>query len=196
MKLLLFGDSLTFGYGVWEKDNIETLIKSAYPQWDIINKGVNGDTTREALDRFETDVLNNNPDVVTFLFGSNDSAIGEGPYRTVYEYNLNMEIMTEQLMLKNKNVKILYITPPPVDETVFMPWTYNHRIAPYCNACHKLAEKYNGILVDFNQYLTDLGKNNIAQFLQEDGCHLSEKGYVAFFDCLNDSLKTLCEEMT
>lgn len=191
MKFLLFGDSLTFGYGVWEKDNIETLIKSAYPQWDIINKGVNGDTTREALERFEADVLNNNPDVVTFLFGSNDSAMGEGPYRTVYEYNLNIEIMTEQLRLKNKNAKILYITPPPVDETVFMPWTYNDRIAPYCNACRKLAVKYSGTLVDFNQYLTNLGANNIAQYLQEDGCHLSEKGYLAFFDCLNETLKTL-----
>lgn len=195
MKLLLFGDSLTFGYGVWEKDNIETLLKSAYPQWDIINKGVNGDTTREALERFEADVLNNNPDVVTFLFGSNDSAMGEGPYRTVYEYNLNMEIMTEQLLLKNKSAKIIYITPPPVDETIFMPWTYNKRLEPYCNACRKLAEKYNGILADFNQYLTHLGGNSIDQYLQEDGCHLSEKGYLAFFECINGVLKTLSEEM-
>ncbi|MDD3570627.1 MAG: GDSL-type esterase/lipase family protein [Lachnospiraceae bacterium] len=191
MKLLLFGDSLTFGYGVWKKDNIETLIKSAYPQWDIINKGVNGDTTREALERFEEDVLNNNPDVITFLFGSNDSAMGEGPYRTVYEYKLNMEKMTEMLLLKNKNAKIIYITPPPVDETVFMPWTYNDRLEPYCNACHNLAEKYNGILVDFNQYLTNLGGKNIAEYLQEDGCHLSEKGYLAFFHYLNMALQTL-----
>jgi len=195
MKLLLFGDSLTFGYGVWEKDNIETLIKSAYPQWQIINKGVNGDTTREALDRFEADVLSYNPDAVTFLFGSNDSAMGDGPYRTVYEYNLNMEIMTEQLLLKNKNIKIIYITPPPVDETVFMPWTYNDRLAPYCGACRKLAEKYNGILVDFNQYFTLLAENNIAQYLQEDGCHLSEKGYLALFDCLDAALKTVCLEI-
>jgi Lysophospholipase L1 and related esterases len=191
MKLLLFGDSLTFGYGVWEKDNIENLIKSAHPQWQVINKGVNGDTTREALDRFEADVLSKNPDAVTFLFGTNDSAMGDGPYRTVYEYNLNMEIMTEHLLLKNKDVKIIYITPPPVDETVFMPWTYNDRLAPYCDKCRKLAEKYNCILIDLNSYLTILAENNIDEYLQEDGCHLSEKGYLAFFDCLESTLKSL-----
>ena len=78
MRVVLFGDSLTFGYGVWPKDNLASLLQQARPQWEILNRGVNGDTTREAEERFEADVLSCHPDLVTFFFGSNDSAPGEG----------------------------------------------------------------------------------------------------------------------
>ncbi len=189
MKVVLFGDSLTFGYGVWPKDNIEHLLKNCYKDTEFINSGVNGDTTREAAERFENDVLKFNPDIVTFLFGSNDSAMGEGAYRTLYEYRLNLQAMVEEIRLKNKDCKIIMITPPPVDDTVFMPWTYNDRLAPYCSTVREISYEYNTYLADFNKHLS--GIEDLTLYLQEDGCHLSEKGYVEFFNCLKGVLDTI-----
>ena len=74
-KIVMFGDSLTFGYGVLKKDSIEYLLKNK--GYDIINSGVNGDNTRNALARIEKDVLFYDCDIVTILFGSNDSAPSE-----------------------------------------------------------------------------------------------------------------------
>ncbi|MGL4790156.1 MAG: SGNH/GDSL hydrolase family protein [Anaerotignaceae bacterium] len=192
MKLLLFGDSLTFGYGVWEKDNIESLLKKEYPNLTIINKGINGNTTREAVERFERDVLSHNPHIITFLFGSNDSAMGDNCYRTLYEYNLNFEIMLEQLMAKNKNCKIILITPPPVDDTVFMPWNYNSRLLPYVENCINLSKKYNTYLIDINTHFKNA--KNLEECLQEDGCHFSEQGYLLFFSHIKNTLDKILGE--
>ncbi len=188
MKLILFGDSLTYGYGVSSNENIETLIKNAYPSWKVINKGINGDSTRDARKRFERDVASLKPDIVTFLFGSNDSAMGEG-YITLYEYNINLEMMIEKLKLINPKCKIIMITPPPVDDTVFMPYNYNERLEPYVENCRNLAKKHNLVLADFNLHLKEVIKNGIDEYLQEDGEHLSKKGYIEFFKCIEKSLK-------
>ena len=41
----------------------------------VINSGVDGDHTQKARERFESDVLANDPDIVIIQFGINDSAI-------------------------------------------------------------------------------------------------------------------------
>lgn len=192
MKVVLFGDSLTFGYGVWPKDNLESLLKAACPSWDIINSGVNGDTTREAVERFATDVLAHQPDLVTFLFGSNDSAMGEGPYRTLTEFVLHYQKMFDTLKQEYPQCQILLITPPPVDETVFMPWNYNDRIVPYAEACRTLSKDYHTLLADFHTALCHLAGTGLKQleiYVQEDGCHLSESGYLVLRDCILEACK-------
>ncbi len=191
MKIVLFGDSLTFGYGVWPKDNIENLLKKHYKNIEFVNSGMNGDTTREAVIRFQKDVLIHNPDVVTFMFGSNDSAMGDGPYRTLFEYRANIELMIEKLKCKNKKCEMIFITPPPVDDFVFMPWTYNDRLEPYCETLRQIAQKHNAYLSDLNFHFNSL--QNLPQYLQEDGCHLSEKGYAEFFECLKNTIDKVLE---
>ena len=67
-----FGDSLTYGYGVENgasfMDRLEIALPEAFPDinWNIINGGINGHTTREGLSRIKGDVLDYNPDIVTY----------------------------------------------------------------------------------------------------------------------------------
>lgn len=44
----------------------------AHPEWEVLNRGVNGQTTRQMLARFERDVVSADPDVVVVLGGVND----------------------------------------------------------------------------------------------------------------------------
>ena len=188
MRVVLFGDSLTFGYGVWPKDNLASLLQQARPQWEILNRGVNGDTTREAEERFEADVLSCHPDLVTFFFGSNDSAPREGNYRTLVEFTNRYGRMMDQLKAAFPNAKAMIITPPPVDETVFMPWNENRRLIPYCQACRTLAKERHLLLADFWNTMQEASQGNLAPFLQEDGCHLSERGYLLLRDTILSAL--------
>ena len=176
-NIVLFGDSLTFGYGVYKKDSFAYLLQNMFPKMSIINSGVNGDTTREALLRLERDVLSFSPYIATILFGSNDCAPGEWSHRTVEEFESNLEIIIDKIREKSPECFIILITPPPVDETVFMPWTTNKRLAPYLNAIQDLSVSKNCILADFNRHISEISGGNIESFLQEDGCHLSEHGY-------------------
>ena len=84
MKIVCFGDSLTYGYGVLEHIAypyyLSKELPKAYPQytWEIRNSGINGHTTREALARLKGSVLQHKPQIVFIWFGSNDSALNEG----------------------------------------------------------------------------------------------------------------------
>lgn len=186
-RLVLFGDSITYGYGVYEKNNIASLIRRKY-EYEVINSGVNGDTTREALERLEKDVLSYSPDLLTILFGSNDSSMSEYAYRTPYEFDVNLRKIVETVKERVPKCRIILITPPPVDDTVFMPSTLNIRLIPYIEAIRKIAADTGCVLCDLNIYLTMKFGTNFEKFLQEDGCHLTGEGYKLFFECLSSVL--------
>ena len=189
-KIVMFGDSLTFGYGVYAKDNITTLIeqKTGIP---TINSGLNGDTTRNALKRLAKDVLVHNADIVTLLFGSNDCAPSDFYYVTPFEFEQNMRKIIESIEYSNPKAQVVLITIPPVDDTVFMPYTTNSRIVPYNDIIRKIAEEKYLPLCDLSAHLLFVSGGNTDEYLQEDGSHLTEKAYLAFCDCLYDTIKNL-----
>ena len=188
---VLFGDSLTYGYGVYKKDALACLLEQRFPELNIINSGVDGDTTREALLRIERDVLSFNPYITTILFGTNDCAPGEWSRRTVEEFQGNMEMIIDMIRLKSPKCHIILITPPPVDETVFMPWTTNKRLAPYCDAVRDLAETKNCLRADFNKHISEISQGDMETFLQEDGCHLTEKSYIYLSRFIGDIVENI-----
>ncbi len=193
-NLVLFGDSLTYGYGVFKKDNIASLIQNRFKKLSVINSGVNGDTTREALKRLNRDVISFSPVIATILFGSNDSAPSENAYRTIYEFNKNMRAIIDTIKTSKKGTEIILITPPPVDDGVFMPSTTNARLAPYCDAIREIAQRQGLFLCDLNKEFPRMSGGNIEPYIQEDGCHLTEKGYMAFYNCLEPLIAEITGE--
>lgn len=75
--VVAFGDSLTVGHGVPPGKNFVVYL-SEYTQIPIINAGVTGDTTADALIRLKEEVLDRNPDIVLVLLGGNDLLKGNG----------------------------------------------------------------------------------------------------------------------
>jgi len=70
-SIICFGDSITFGYGANPGEDYPTgLGKMVKPQ--VINAGVDGDTSFAALERLEQDVLSKNPRLVIVEFCGND----------------------------------------------------------------------------------------------------------------------------
>lgn len=70
-NLICFGDSITSGYGIGKENSYPTHLQKDI-SLKIINAGVSGDSTFDALDRLSKDVINNNPGVVLIQFGAND----------------------------------------------------------------------------------------------------------------------------
>ena len=78
--------------------------------FDIINKGVNGDTTSGIAARFDHDVLSHKPDIVFYLTGANDFIYREaGPE----EAFANLQSLAEKA--DEIGAVSVYITPTPVD---------------------------------------------------------------------------------
>jgi acyl-CoA thioesterase I len=70
-NIICFGDSLTFGTGASEGSDYPSRL-AAIVDPPVINAGVPGDTTADALKRLEQDVLSRSPRMVLLTLGGND----------------------------------------------------------------------------------------------------------------------------
>jgi acyl-CoA thioesterase-1 len=73
--IIAFGDSLTEGYELGPGDSYPERLARLLGR-PILNRGVSGETTAEALARLKPDVLDENPRVVLVCFGTNDQLRG------------------------------------------------------------------------------------------------------------------------
>lgn len=70
-SIICLGDSLTSGMGAEPGQDYPSLL-SGYLNRKVINAGVSGDTTRDALKRIKKDVMEQNPQMVIVVLGGND----------------------------------------------------------------------------------------------------------------------------
>ncbi|MDO4176177.1 MAG: GDSL-type esterase/lipase family protein [Bacillota bacterium] len=124
-KAVFIGNSIVAGYP-WSKGKsfpslVRRALKGELPEipqpafakntgFDIVNKGVNGDTTRGILGRFKDDVLQQEPDMVFFLTGTNDFIYREASPEDAFA---NLELMAG--LLDDTGSRTVYVTPVPVD---------------------------------------------------------------------------------
>ncbi len=201
-----FGDSLTYGYGVKSSicfiNRLDKYMPEYFPfiSWNIINSGINGDTTKSALKRVEKDVLRHNPNIVLILFGTNDSSNYNGQKITPNMYKDNLSEIIKKIKSHNNRTGLnfcipipIIITPPPVYDKIASDFTTNEKIIKYKDAAKETAKKYNCPIVDFYDYLIEESNGIYIDYLQQDGIHLSEKGYDCLYDCIFSGISRLID---
>jgi len=70
-KIVAFGDSITYGYGVSDEQNYPSQL-SRLLQETVINAGVNGETTSEGLRRLPSVLEEHQPKILIIIHGGND----------------------------------------------------------------------------------------------------------------------------
>lgn len=70
-EIVCFGDSLTYGTGALPGEDYPARLAAALGR-PVVNAGVPGDTTADALARLERDVLSRDVRLVVVAFGGND----------------------------------------------------------------------------------------------------------------------------
>jgi acyl-CoA thioesterase I len=103
--IICFGDSITFGYGVNQGEDYPAILSKMLGS-PVINKGIDGDTTTEALGRFKSDVLDRNPMLVIIEFCGNDF-LKQIPKETTLG---NIKRMAESAQAKGAMVAIVDIS--------------------------------------------------------------------------------------
>lgn len=172
-NFVFIGDSLTFGYGVKKEDGFVYNLKK-HLDFNIINKGLNGDITVSMLERFHRDVILNNPKCIFIMGGTNDLLLG----RTVSSIVENICEMVGEALAKTQNV---YIGIPPciIPEkacALFSP----SELYSYCNkSLPILREEFIKLSASKNIHYIDYYKitlENLNNNIYLDGIHLNSKG--------------------
>jgi lysophospholipase L1-like esterase len=160
----------------------------------IINTGVPGNTTRDALARMNRDVISQHPDVVTVFLGINDSAVdvwkGETEPRVRLEdYRNNLREMIGAI--RGAGATPILLTPNPVSWTPELKKLYGQKpyepengdgwnvlLVHYAEAVREIAAEEKVALVDvdrmFREYAAEPGHR--LDDLLLDGMHPNDAG--------------------
>ena len=176
--LVCFGDSITAGYGVQPgkayPDALQRRLDEAGYQYQVINEGTSGATTKDAVASLGS-VLKLHPEVVIVEFGGNDGLRGLPPDQT--KRNLDAVLTS----LESAHIKVLLagITlPPNYGPDYIQAFEANFR---------ELAAKHHSAFVPM--IYKDLVK--VPETIQPDGIHPTAKGAEIIAGTLMPGLKPL-----
>src|SRR5690606_11126962 len=163
LTIVAFGNSITA-----ERATIKQVFAQRLPgmlndkgvKVRVINSGIPGSHTGSVLDnnlfkikhgrdRFESDVLSHQPDIVLIGFGTNDSYIDSKmkkgkPRIPLKNYKENLEFFIKQL--KSIDSEVILIAPNILGAKY--PDFQNKKLLKYVKTVRKFAKKYNTGLVD------------------------------------------------
>lgn len=182
---ILIGDSLTFGYGIPKNENWVYKLQQSL-NCNLINKGINGNTTIDMLIRFSEDVIANNPALIFIMGGTNDLLSN----KSLSSIIKNIELMIKESLSINSKV-ILGIPPTIIGSDAYKLFspssTYDYcenELSKLREELIKLSKKYNLQYWDFY----NLTLENMYTDIFNDGIHLNIKGQNLLFNYASNTL--------
>jgi acyl-CoA thioesterase I len=182
IRILAYGDSLTAGYRLPPSDSypkqLETLLRADGMNVEIINGGVSGDTSAQALSRL-TWSLNKGPfDYVLLCIGANDG-LRQQPVAALEN---NLRKMIQEFQKKNIQVILLGMQLP----TNFSPAYRN----AFAKTYPKIAKEFKLSLYPF--ILEDVTQKPALNL--NDTIHPNKAGYTVIAKNLHKFLKPILKK--
>jgi lysophospholipase L1-like esterase len=162
-KLVFIGDSLTEWFD-WQK---------RFPEHRVANLGISGEPVEGLLARRERIRASiDSPDYLFLMTGINNLASEQydiiGPYREI----------VRNLSTWCKKTKIVVQSILPVT----LEWIDNNAIKDANYQLEKIAREYHAEYLDVYRLFVNAHGSPKSVYLQEDGVHLSNKGYKVWAD--------------
>ena len=209
LRIYFFGDSICFGQYVsphltwvhhlsrWVTDRIAERGMQCLVQ----NPSVNGNTTRMALERMPYDVLAHNPDVVLVQFGMNDCNYWRTdngvPRVSPAEFEANLIDIVDRCFHAGARSVLLNTNHPTTrtqGEVYPGKGSYEESNRSYNAIIRSVAASYDGNvrLCDIEAVFRNAG-GELAQYVLEDGLHLSVAGHRLYVEAVEPHLASLID---
>ena len=179
--ILIFGDSLSAGYGIDIDQAWPTLLEERLASknltYQVINASISGETTEGGLSRIDNAINKYSPKLIILELGGNDGLRGFPPQRI--KDNLSKIIKTS--IVKDSSVLLLGIKIPP---------NYGPR---YTQDFEKI---YQDLALENNIPLIDFFMENVAlnkKLMQDDGIHPNEMAQPILLNNIWDTLLPLIQ---
>jgi lysophospholipase L1-like esterase len=194
-KLVMIGDSITdcdrkrpVGEGIGESMGrgyvslVNALLTAVYPELAIriANVGSSGNTVRDLKDRWQSDIIDLNPDWLSIMIGTNDvwrqydQPLIPESHVYIDEYEATLRSLINETLPKLKGLILMtpfYIEPNRND-------AMRNTMDQYSQAVKRLAEEYGAVFVNtqaaFDQLMTEIYPATIAW----DRVHPSTVGHM------------------
>jgi len=180
-KIVAFGDSLTAGFGLLEKESYPYLLQEKLNadgfDYEVVNAGVSGDTTLGGVERIDWVLGIDNVKILILGLGANDLLRG----MPVAKIKANLDKIIRKAKAKNVQVLLCGMLAPPTMGTEYQrEYTF---VFPDLATEHK---------TDFLPFLLE----NVAlkkELNQADGIHPNEAGAKIMADNIYKALKPMIQ---
>lgn len=207
-RLVCFGDSICFGYGAlpgeaWA-DRLAAALAALPSPVEVINAGVNGDTSQDGLRRMTADVEAGKPDAVYVQFGLNDASSQGGfsghPLIDRETYVANMREITRRAFACGSRI-VFVATNHPVGDSPYGMGTYRETVAAYNEALRESfipGSRGDGkelVFIDLERGILGDGRLDAGNLLAFDGVHLSARGNAWYAELLEAIMRSRLAEI-
>jgi acyl-CoA thioesterase-1 len=181
-KIIAFGDSLTAGFGLSEKESYPFLLQQRLNaegyNYEVINAGVSGDTSQGGLERIDWSLEQENVQILVLELGANDLLRGLSPSKM----KKNLGAIIEKAQAKKIQVLLCGMLAPPT-----MGAKYQQE---FVKAFPDLADEYK---VEFVPFILE-GIALDKKLNQADGIHPNAEGEKILADNVYKGLKPLLQK--
>ncbi|AGL01849.1 GDSL-type esterase/lipase family protein [Desulfoscipio gibsoniae] len=177
--IICLGDSITFGYPLGPEFS---WVNHLYRRTGInlVNRGVNGDTTLDMLRRYERYVPASKVTHVHILGGANDAWMGLDMAATKRNIQEMVKLSRQQGIIPMLGL-VTPLTSDPIEGGTFLPFGMEAMVswlARYRNWLSDYAVSESIMLIDYYTPLCIPGTGQGDGQYFYDECHLNDKGYM------------------
>ena len=168
-----FGDSLTNGWLVHTGylDHLARMLAERYPRASVVihNRGVPGDTARDAYSRLSRDVISDEPDCVLVQFALNDMFSGYTPE----EFGTHIERIINRLS-RETDADVVIVSSVPL-----APLQDEDAATPYYDRLVRIASTRRLAFAAVHSFWKEYCRrgNDCRSLVMIDGVHPTVKGY-------------------
>lgn len=180
MKIIFIGDSITASNKNTDPDRLGDgyvrMIKEFLPkEVTVINKGVNGHRVTDLAFRWQRDVIDLEPDLLSVSIGINDVWRQlDSPQLQQIDVSQFEEVYRGLLSQLSTKTKLVLMEPTIIKENTESQG--NQLLIPYVEVVRKLAKEFKAVLVPTHDvFINHLTKKPDVS-LTTDGVHMRRKG--------------------
>lgn len=175
----------------------DALAQVDHPEWGlrVVNMGIDGNTSRDLLARWETDVNGQQPDLVAVLIGINDvwrqfdSPFQPESHVLPEEYGANLRWIAGQQT--RHPYRLIFLSPFFLEPNPREPM--RERMDEYGGIMRAVAKENNIPFVDLQQAFTGLLRSFYPGYLTWDRVHPNEAGQLVIARQLMRAMEAMQE---
>lgn len=195
LTIVALGDSITQAGEVPPPQRwtalLEACLASALPgrSLRVINAGVGGNTSREALARVERDVIPHRPDILLIELGGNDATLDLARAVPLEEFFANLAAIVAHARSASPTCAVIILTFSPVVDRCHT-WGTNPNFGP-AGGLDRYVERYRksarAFATLFGHALADIDialRADLDRHILPDGVHLTAEGNRVLADAI------------
>jgi lysophospholipase L1-like esterase len=212
MRVLLFGDSITFGawdsQGGWA-DRLKRFYNAEYQRvvetdnpnpHQILNLGIGGDTSRNLLARFEHEykarASANWPPVFVIAVGVNDTKVPRGGGANLVpidEYRANMRAIVQLAKKYSDKILLVGLFPLRDEELPFKDVVFRQdTVEQYDAVIDEVSKEFSVPKVEVLQVIA--AQHDYKSLFFADGLHPNDAGHGRIYDLIKPAVELLIRE--